>query len=72
MINFIKALMPKFSHYAKNDSVFKLQFHSTNLALKTPKWATKTLKLATCCLIFVTKKGGVFNAKTILLGFSRQ
>ena len=56
MFNFIKALTPKFSqHNAKNDGIFKVQFHNTNLALKnpkwmtlTPKWATKMLKLATC------------------------
>ena len=42
---------------------FKVHFHNTNLASKTPKWATimpkwatKMLKLATCCLIFVAKK----------------
>ena len=41
MFNFITALTPKFSqHTAKNDGVFKVQFHNTNLALKTPKWAT--------------------------------
>ena len=72
MFNFIKALMPKFSqHITKNDGVFKVQFHNTNLALKTLKWATKMQKFATCCLIFVAKKGGVFRA-TILLAFSCQ
>ena len=41
MFNFIKALTPKFSkNIAKNDGVLKVQFHKTNLALKTPKWAT--------------------------------
>ena len=63
MFNFIKALMPKFSqHNDKNDGVFQVQFHNTNLALKiptwvtvTPKWATKMLKLATSCIIFATK-----------------
>ena len=38
MLNFIKALTPKFlQHNAKKISVFKVQFHSTNLALKTSK-----------------------------------
>ena len=51
----------------KNDSIFKVQFHNTNFALKMPKWATimpkwatKMLELATCC-----QKSGVFIAKTI-------
>ena len=64
LFNFIKALTPKFSqHQPKNDDIFKVQFHNTNLALKTlkwatilPKWATIMLKLATCCSIFVAKK----------------
>ena len=50
--------MPIFSQRnTKNDGVFNVQFYDTNLALKTPKWATKMatkmLKLATSCLIFV-------------------
>ena len=50
MFKFIKAITPKFSqHNAKNDGVFKVLFHNLNLELKT-------LKLATCCLIFVAKK----------------
>ena len=45
MFNFIKVTMPKCSqHNAKNDGVFKVQFHNTNLALKTPKWETKMPK----------------------------
>ena len=40
----------------KNDDVFKVQFHNKNLALKMPKWASKTLTLPTCCSIIVAKK----------------
>ena len=54
----------------KYDGVFKVQFHNTNLALRMPKWVTKTLKwvtkmlkLATSCPIFVAKKTGVLHAK---------
>ena len=47
---FHKAQMPK------NDGVFKVRFHNTNLALKMPKWATKMLKLAKCCSIFCLPK----------------
>ena len=48
LFKFIKDLTPKFSHITpKNDGVFKVQFHNTNLALKMPKWATKMLHLAT-------------------------
>ena len=48
LFNFIKALMPKFSqHNAKNDGVFKVQFHNKNLALKMPKWVTKMQNWAT-------------------------
>ena len=55
---------------SKNDGVFKVQFHNTNLALKTPKWATikpkwttKMLKFATCCKIFVAKKVAFLTPK---------
>ena len=48
-----------------------------NYALKAPKWvtmmpkwATQMLKLA-CCLRFVARKSGGFNAKTILLAFMK-
>ena len=36
-----------------------------------PKWATQMLKLV-CCLIFFVRKSAGFNAKTILLAFSRN
>ena len=45
MFNFIIALTPKFSqNNAKNDGVFNVQFHNTNLAFETSKWVTKMLK----------------------------
>ena len=53
-----------------------VKFHKTNMALKMPKWATLMPKWATqmlklaCCLRFVARKSGSFNAKTILFAFS--
>ena len=58
MFTFIKALPQNFHNIPpKNDGIFKVQFHNINLSLKmpkwvtiTPNWATKMLKLATCCI----------------------
>ena len=65
--------MPKFSqHNPKNDSVVNVQFHNTNLALKMPKWETKTLKLATCCSLFVAKKVAFEMSKHFLMFLCRK
>ena len=40
MFDFIKTLSPNFHNIMPtNDSLFNAQFHNTNLAFQTPKWA---------------------------------
>ena len=44
-LNLIKELPPKFvQQNAKNGGVFLVQFHTSDYALKMPKWLKKFLK----------------------------
>ena len=80
LFNFKKAITPKFlQHNAKNDGIFKVQFHKKKLALKIPNWvikmhdwATKMLQLAKCCSIFVAKKLAFLTPKFIFSAFLHQ